>query len=276
MTMKILGTSRLTAFLKAVNRLPFPVTVRHEQTFGEQTDHLKDQELDSPEAWDELRRANPQFSVSTDRAEWLKACNSEIKKDGQDGRIVERASAVANVLRANGIQRIFSVGVGGAGLEYHLKRLMPELKIVATEYAPENVELLRKVFIECDELRVFDILHGDWSEAIDPHLKTMVLMYRVDPHFTDAEWRGVFERMKRAGVKNILYIPCGFLTLKSFFQRRARARRWRTEGKKVVFAGYLRTRTQFLKYWKGLYVARSYDLGGFEGFALQSENDLLT
>ena len=210
----------LTRWLKTVNRLPLPLTVKHIQTFGSHTSKLKDKKLDSPEAWDELRRAHPQFSIAQNRAEWLRACHVEVKKDGQDGGMPERARMIAAHLKERGIRRVFSVGVGGAGLEYHLKQLMPDLYIVATEYAPENVEMLRRVFTECDEIRTFDILHGDWTEVSRDERASMLLMYRVDPHFTDEEWRSIFSRIHAARVTDILYIPCGFLTIRSLFQRK--------------------------------------------------------
>ena len=52
---------------------------------------LKDKKLDSGESWDVLRVSHPDFSISPNRGEWLKACESEIKKDGQDTNLKKRA-----------------------------------------------------------------------------------------------------------------------------------------------------------------------------------------
>ncbi|MEI7512154.1 MAG: hypothetical protein WCK01_01700 [Candidatus Uhrbacteria bacterium] len=258
--------------LKAFNRLPVNLTVKHIQTFGNQTNILKDQKLDSPEAWDELRRAHPQFSIAQDREEWLRACNIEVKKDGQDGGLIVRAKAIAQFLTEKGITRVFSVGVGGAGLEYQLKRLLPELKVIATEYAPENVEMLRRVFTECDDIHTFDILRGNWNEVSDTAMPTMLIMYRVDPHFTDQEWRTIFANMHTAGVEDILYIPCGFLTMRSLVQRKLRILRLRFRGQQFVFSGYLRTAKVFASFWTRLYSAQTRDFGGLTGYALHRED----
>lgn len=257
--------------LRQINNLPLRLTVKHLESFGADTGALKDGELDSPEAWDVLRRANPHFSISADRAEWLLACEAKVKKDGQDGGLLARAQVISEVLRKRGIAAVFSVGVGGAGLEYQIKKACPQIKLVCSEYAPENVESLRKVFSEADEIVQFDMKGKDWSPALPgkPEEKRLTLMYRVDPHATDKEWRGIFERMHAAGVAEILYIPCGFLTLKSLFQRRWRVFRDKLRGRKFVFSGYLRTRKTFESYWAGLYQAEAADYAGYTGFYLQ-------
>lgn len=251
--------------------MPFKLTVRHLESFGTDTDLLKGGELDSPESWDILRRSNPHFSVSAQREEWLRACEVKVKKDGQDGGLHARAQAIVELIRQKGIDVVFSVGVGGAGLEYQIKKMCPEIRIICSEYAPENVDLLNTVFLEADAVVPFDMKGENWTMALpqSPGEKILTLMYRVDPHATDQEWRKIFERMRAAGVTNILYIPCGFLTLKSLFLRRWRVFKERLRGKKFVFSGYLRSRRTFESYWDGLYRAEVGEYAGYTGFYLQ-------
>jgi hypothetical protein len=260
-------------YLRAINNLPIRLTIKHEETFGTGTAGLIGGELDSPEAWDMLRRSHPHFSVSSDREEWLQACEAKIKKDGQDGGLLVRAQMIAELLHKKRANAVFSVGVGGAGLEFQIKKLLPEIRVVCSEYAPENVELLRAVFTEVDEVIRFDMKGKDWSPAL-PRTngeKIVTLMYRVDPHATDEEWRKIFENMHAAGVVDILYIPCGFLTLRSLFQRKWRIFRQRLKGARFVFSGYLRTRKAFESYWAGLYRAEVGNFAGYVGFYLQKE-----
>ena len=64
------------------------------------------------------------------------------------------------------IKSLFSVGVGGAGLEYQIKKIKPELELICSEYSQLNVDLLKKVFWECDSIMLFDITSKDWSAAL--------------------------------------------------------------------------------------------------------------
>ena len=180
-----------------------------------------------------------------------------------------RAEAIVDLLHEKGITSVFSVGVGGAGLEYQIKKLDPRIRVVCSEYAPENVEMLKKVFLEADGVVPFDMKGTDWSPAIaQASERVLTLMYRVDPHATDAEWRAILERMRASGVKEVLYLPCGFLTLRSLVQRKLRTLKRRLHGEPVVFSGYLRTRKTFETYWAGLYQAEERSFAGFTGYYL--------
>ncbi len=259
--------------LHALNYPPVAFTIKHYQTFGDSSARLKDGKLDSAESWDVLREQHPHFSISDDRGEWLRAAELEVTKDGQDGGVRDRAGDIARLIEAKRITTVFSVGIGGGALEYQLKKLKPALRVIGSEYAPKNVERLKRVFLEADDIIPFDITSPDWSPALSrsPDERVLCLMYRVDPHFTDREWREVFERMHRAGVERVLYIPCGFLSLRSWFQRKRREWRWKRGGQSVVFAGYLRTKKMFERYWKGLYEAEESVFGGLHGFYLQKK-----
>lgn len=250
--------------------MPFAFTMGHYQTFGDTTPRLKNRELTSPESWDALRKGHPFFSISPNREEWLKASRLEIKKDGQDTDLIRRARDIADVLAAQRIQRIFSVGSGGAALEYQLKQLMPELHIVCSDYSTVTVEALKKVFIECDDVIQFDIQKGNWSEVRERYIKEdgLCLIYRIDAGLSDGEWCEIFKRMADSGVARTLIIPTGTLTLLSVYNRKSRELKWRLNGTPIVWSGYIRTKKRFQEQWRDFYTDTELQLGGLKGFLL--------
>jgi hypothetical protein len=257
--------------LKYINSIPFEFTIKHYQTFGKTNAFLNNNELNSPESWDVLRKNHPQFSISQDRAEWLRACEAEVKKDGQDGGLKQRAIDVVGLIKKEGIKKIFSVGVGGAGLEYQIKKKSPEVRLTCSEYAPENVVLLRDVFLEADEIISFDVFRGDWDHINKKYLgeDAVCLMYRVDASFNDTEWRSIFEKMSLVGVKKILFIPSSFLTIRSIINRKLREFKWRFSDTPILFSGYLRSKNRFQSYWSCLYNESLFEFGGLKGFLLK-------
>ncbi len=261
----------LKNLLKKINDLPVCLTIKHYYTFGEITNFLKDKKLDSLESWNVLRAGHPHFSVSENREEWLKACESEVKKDGQDTGLIKRAKDVVRTLERLEIKSLFSVGVGGAGLEYQIKKIKPELKLICSEYSQSNVDLLKKVFWECDSIIVFDMTRKDWPVALkDCGAEYQIcLIYRIDASFTDAQWKNIFQNMFNSGVQNILYIPTNFLTVWSFLIRIRQMLWWKISHQPISFAGYLRTKKMFRSYWRFLYNDTELSFGGLKGFLLQ-------
>ena len=258
-------------FLHYINSFPIPFTSLHYQVFGEEMSaRFKDNVLDSPEAWDLLREEHPHFSVSPNREEWLRAAEVVEKKDGQDGGLIRRAKEVASVLKEKSITSLFSVGVGGAGLEYQIKKILPDIHLTCSEYAPKNIEMLEKVFYECDEFLVFDIKKDDWHIAlrgVSPDVQ-MCMLYRVDVHFTDKEWRAIFERMHETGIKQIFFIPSVCITIRSWAYRMVRRLRWFLRGEKQTFVGYVRTQKRFETFWSGLYSCEMKKTPALHGFVL--------
>lgn len=256
------------SILKYINSFPVPFTMKHYQVFGYSGSLFKDGELNSADSWDVLRETHPQFSISKNRKEWLRACEAQIRKDGQDGSLAKRAEEINDLLKKEGITHIFSVGVGGAGLEYQLKKLNPQLNLVCSEFAPKNVELLKGVFEEADDIIQFDILAGDWKEIKEKYLPqhSICLMYRVDASFSDEEWKIIFKKMHEAKIQRILFIPSSFLSILSVCNRKWREFKWSTSKSTIVFSGYLRTKKKFQSYWKGLYSEKLYEFGGLKSF----------
>lgn len=264
----------LKKILIKINRLPVPFTIKHYFAFGGVTDLLKDKKLDSRESWDVLRSSHPHFSVLDNREDWLKACGLETTKDGQDSNLIKRAEDIVKILDDLKIKSVFSVGVGGAALEYHIKRLRPEIELTCSEYSEINVCRLKKVFKECDSIVFFDMMSKDWTAALrsNEEERYLCLIYRVDASFTDEQWRNVFQAMFSSGIQNILYIPTNFLTILSFFIRLRQRLLWKIKGQSISFAGYLRTKKTFQNYWRSLYAEKEKNFGGLDGFLLKKIN----
>jgi hypothetical protein len=260
----------LIKFLKYINSIPFNFTIKHYQMFGDS--RLKNNSLNFMESWDTLRSSNPHFSIPETREEWLSASEAKVVKDGQDKGLVSRAKDISVLFANKKINSVFSAGVGGAGLEYQIKKNLPGIKMVCSEYSPQNVSMLKKVFTECDDVILFDILKGDWNFVKENYLKdanSVLIIYRLDAGFTNEEWRKIFESIHNAGIKNVLYIPTGLLTLLSIWNRKKREIKWAMTRKPVSFAGHLRSKKKFQSFWRGLYGEEGLNPGGLQGFFLE-------
>ena len=261
-------SSKIIKFLKYLNSLPFNLTVKHYYPFGETTASVMDGKFNSPEAWDALRVSHPHFSITSERESWVRQCELGINKDGQDGRLNARAVEIVDLLKANKFTSIHSVGVGGAALEYHIKRLCPNIRMTVSEFAPKNVEMLKRVFHECDSVIQFDLLSKDWSMwGGDEHY--CVMMYRVDTSLTDEQWRDVFQNMYESQVLNVLYIPAAFLTLKYLYRRTKSNILCKLLQRDISFAGYFRTKTVFESFWASKYQEHELKFCGMNGFLLK-------
>lgn len=240
-----------------INSIPFPFTLKH---FYVSDVDVKS--IDSPNDWDILRTQDEHFSISENRNEWLRAvegklsrANGDIKKDGHSGSFIPFSKDVIEFIRSKGFKRVFSVGVGIGGLEYQIKKNMPEIEMVCSEYAPKSVEMLKKVFTEADKIIEFDI-KDEWG-VIDKD--TLVIMYRIDPHLTDKEWIRLF---KTIPAENVLFIPNAFLTIKLAIKEL-----WNRN--KGVFSGYVRTKKGYIFLWKKSFNFVEIPFSGNSGFYLK-------
>lgn len=142
--------------------------------------------------------------------------------------------------------------------------------MAASDYNPEGVARLRRVFIESDRVECFDITKDDWSEIQPAGNNAAVLMYRVDPQLSDKEWRAVFERMAQGGIQNILYIPSNEISFQylTVYWLRTMFARWK--GDSLSFAGYIRSAKAFPVMWSDLYSHEAMRLGGLKSYWLSS------
>jgi hypothetical protein len=256
--------------LKYINSMPFRFTMKHYQIFGESTAQMKDQGLMSPESWDVLRETHPFFSIPENREEWVAVSELKVKKDGQDNMLIERARDVVSLLQREKVDRVFSIGVGGAGLEYQLKKMLPDLKVVCSDYSEVTVVRLKKVFTESEEVIRFDIHNDSLTEAQKKYIgeKGICIMYRIDASFSDEEWTQIFKRFSEAGIQKVLYIPTGMLTILSTYNRLSRQIKWFFQKTPVVLCGHVRTKKSFEGFWSEYYQQEDLVFGGLKGFLL--------
>jgi|SRR3989344_2490755 len=261
--------------LRYINSLPFPLTIKHYYPLGRISYLLKDGELNSSESWDILRKIHSQFSISEDREEWLKSAEGKrtgkenVKKDGQEGNLIQRARDVVDIIDHLGITCVFSLGVGGAGLEYQIKKIKPEVKMVCSEYSHVAVNALKKVFLECDEIVYFDARNDDFTSTIMEYpSRQLHLISRLDVDLTDEEFRDVIKRMYDSGIQNILVICGGCLTLRGLFNRLHQRINYRLHSVPLAFAGYLRSAKTFSSFWYNSYQSTEINCGGLKSFLL--------
>lgn len=240
--------------------IPFNLTIKHYYPFDGEVS-LADGKLNSPQLWSALRNSHPHFVLERKREGWLKQCELGKDKDGQDGYLPERAATIAMILKKNGITSLYSIGVGEACLEYHIKKIYPELNLFVSEYIDNNVEVLKQVFKESRGVFKFDALKDDWSRFSDDH-NACVLLFRLEDNFTDDELRKIFEKMYQAQVANVIYVPGLFLSVKFLIFEKLRLYFYRLLHKKIAFTGYHRTLSTSRKFWQSLYSEEKLNLCG--------------
>lgn len=244
----------------------FPVTLRHHYAFGSVMNLFKNGELTSPQSWDALRTQHPHFVIADDREEWIASLDH--MKDGQDPALKDRAIEICELLRTKGMADLHSIGVGGGALEYFIKRCDSSRRLSASDYNPIGVARLRKVFTECDRVEQFDITRDPWS-MIQPNPEiSAVLMYRVDPHFTDMEWKSIFSKMASERVRHILYIPATEISFQYLAFTLLKTVIAKISGAGVSFTGYARSAKVFPLLWRGLYAHETLRLGGLNAYWL--------
>lgn len=204
------------------------------------------------------------FHIPNNRDDW-------IKKGGQNPWLPDQAKTIVDFLKKEGVKKIISIGVGGAWLEYYIKKLYPQLHLTCSDCTPKAMERLKKNFIECDVIEEFDILKGQWKENV------FYLFYRVDTDLTKKQWKEVFSEMRRVRVKNILFIPSVLLTPKVFLRElKSYWRQKLLKNKPFSFVGYMRTKDALKELWKGDYkikkeiqIKDSYNKPNLVGFLLE-------
>lgn len=195
--------------------------------------------------WDMLRlddKPGP-FSIEREISDYEKNCL----------RCVEYKEAAENIVRIWNEyklgKRLVSLGCGKGILEWHIKKLMPELYVKCTDYAKESLKLLEKVFIEGNEFEAFDMLNaGDYSELKQ---NETLLMYRVSTEFSLEQWKEVFEKLYGGGIQNIIFVPTEVLTLSiAMNEKKNQLANW-IKRRRNTFCGWMYSKEEFKKMFKG-------------------------
>lgn len=185
------------------------------------------------EAWDALRigNANPDFRFETSAEEYASAC---LKRT--DCRAV--AEVVLDCLHIIGGEsmQVVSLGAGKGIVEWHLKHMAPDIRMICTDYAEAGVDRLRRLFVECDQVTTFDMLKDDYGRFSKD---SVLLMNRVSTEFDQFEWRRIFRSCRGAGIRHILYIPTEFATFRLKVAEAARHALRRILRRCDTFCGWL-------------------------------------
>lgn len=253
----------LIKVLKCINRIPFRVTAK---IYSASPRKLNLEVLfSSSVGWDAMYMEHPNYRISANRETWLK--EMEAKKDGQDSGLRVRAKDIASLLIKKNIKNVHSIGSGGGVLEYHLKKIVPGIKITASDFAPETVKRLRGVFIECDDVVVFDALDSlAWKKVTSDSL---VLFYRIEREFSTQEWRRIFSYMHDSGVEKVLIVVPLYLTLLGYFLSVVRNARYVLSGTSLSFVGYWRSKKSFEYLFRQLYSSEEVTIGTWQSFFLE-------
>ena len=151
------------------------------------------------ENWDILRTesAESAYAIEDSIEQYEQNCRNSISYE-------RSAKSIVDILKKYECKHIVTLGAGKGILEWHLKKQMPELYVECTDYAKGAIAKLKKVFVECDDLRSFDMLNGDYRIFAKD---AIFVLYRVSEEFSYADWCNVFRKMRTEGVQRIIYIP---------------------------------------------------------------------
>ncbi len=144
-------------------------------------------------------------------------------------------------------KKIISLGVGKGILEWHLKKLMPNIAIECTDYTERAILQLQKVFSKLDGAYAFDMLRGNY---FDLDIKALFVMHRISTEFDLNEWYEIFAKMYDAGIENIIFIPTGLDTFKTMYIEKKGHLKNILCKRKDIFCGWLYTESEFKRMFR--------------------------
>jgi hypothetical protein len=197
------------------------------------------------EEWVRLRERDTAFGFGTSREDWIAGARA-------NSALVERAAAVAELLRNWSSQRLVSVGVGTGVFEFLLKSSAPGLKIRAGDWGDESLQLLQERFKEADSIERMDLREPTWFRDPDE----TVLLNRVDMELGDVEWSHVFSDLAERGARRIVWIPAGLLTPGSMLTEIRGVLVGLGMRRHLQPAGYLRTPARMMELFSDHYARR--------------------
>lgn len=241
----------LVTALKKLNALPFPVSMKYYVPFGLPDVVAGRNQRWTSDDWQVLRDKHPRYRIADTREKWL--ADLSLDKDGQDQWLPERVASLAELLGRKNITTVYSIGSGGGVFEYFLKKRLPHLKVIGTEYTAEGSERLRRVCTELDEVWQFDALNiADWQKiGRDSH--SIVFINRNEREFSDTEWQQIWNHLYSAGIKHVFLGLMWTLTARSLLQLKLRNVQKRLKGERFTFVGYIRNFEALRRFWKGKY-----------------------
>jgi len=236
------------------------LTVKHYYSFGKRAENVG-KNLLTKKSWDAIRidDDNTPFSIPKNREDWIKKClgNKEM---------LERARAIGIFAKEKRFKKIISFGSGACFMEYNLKNQYPDIVLECSDFSPNSVERLKSIFTEAEKIDVFDMLKDDFKNEEG----VLYLFHRLDTDFSNSQWKNIFERANKAGIGNVLFVPCAIDTLKSL--TKTILGKWHQiifKKSKLSFAGYLRSKGALKNLFNNYYrTAEELRIGDLTGFYL--------
>lgn len=224
--------------------------IKHYFCFDKEIQYKMTSEKLNDQNWDILRtdETKSPFAIERSVTEYEKNCEESLEYK----RVAER---ICESIKKNGYQNLVSVGVGKGILEWHIKKMLPELNIECTDYTKESVNLLKNVFLNCDNFRVFDIMKDDYSVF---GKDTVIMMYRVSTEFDNKQWCQIFDKLYNAGIENIIFVPTEILNLKIALHEKMWLGINYLRNKRSIFCGWMYSQGEFLRFFKGTNNKRKY------------------
>lgn len=216
---------------------------KHFYSFSEEViKKMKSHKLDM-DGWEALRTDNQRgvFSIERTREDYVKSCESR-----EEYR--EAAEKIKEIVNAHGWNRMISMGVGKGILEYHIKKLIPEMDIECADYTQSSLELLQQVLTECDDFRVFDMMRDDWSSLKEADA---IILYRLSTEFTEDQWIEIFGKMYEAGIQYIIYVPTELLDFQILVKERIHNLINIVRGRKNIFCGWMYSEKKQRQFFRG-------------------------
>lgn len=168
----------------------------------------------------------------------------------QETGYLEMAKIIGCILKTSGMKHLVSLGVGKGILEWHLKQLLPYLRTDCTDYTPEALKQLTKVFADHDRVYFFDMMKSDYSLLAE---YDCCIMYRISTELDPSQWRTVFQNLYQKQIKNIIFVPTELAGTGEMIKETMIHVLRRIKGRRDTFCGWLYTENEYFRFWKGRY-----------------------
>lgn len=203
------------------------IIIEHYSCFSSDLERLDEN------AWEQLRNSTEKdekpYAFEENIADYEKNCE-------RIPLYKEAAEHICNILEQENVKSIVSFGCGKGILEWHIKKISPEITLECSDFVESAMEKLKKVFVSCDKFSTFDMKNGDYSEFSPDKL---LLFFRVSTELSFEEWCKAFKNMKDAGIKNVIFVPDLVATqeLKDMYEKMHLKNI--EKGKKETFCGWI-------------------------------------
>ena len=203
------------------------------------------------DGWNTLRLSldSGSFALEKEKELYEENCLKEVSYENM-------AKAIAKQLKEYGVKRACSLGVGKGILEWHLKRIDPNLCVECTDYTVETLDILRKVFPSADKYYQFDMMQDSYGK-LSIGTEDVLVVSRLSAEFSKTEWKKIFQRMAEENVKQVLFVPIGIDNAASMVSELLRHYANLVLRKKDTMCGWLYSENEFLAFWRDYYSVKN-------------------